>query len=487
VAGAGTTDGLSLLNNLPDNTWIRLNQDGMIDPPRQTVHGSITVDTARNRVYLYGSDTHGESDNNSIWYFDLPTLTWNWVYADDATSTYIKDTGAPLADGDFWAKTTTGHPVPSHVFDAMRYIPGRNAILVLQWPTHNDTVKDILGSAGAYALWMFHTDTLQWQLVRQLMPYAGFTLGENDYPWYARLGTTPDGSNTVLSLTGKTLSFDWNTMTFNLYNTSGTPPVDNYHSGIEYDTYLQKFIVTGGPGESPVKTYAVDPATLTWSVLDTAGVPPLTGANIGYDTVNQVLIAHAVNGSNSFDNPSGAADTWVRVSATGVWTRMLSSAIGDTVPPHFGFGFRGEYDMKHNVFYFVGERAYENSPATDIWAYRYKGAGSNSDTTPPAVPGGVTAQALSSSRIDVGWSPSNDAESGVSSYNVYRNNSLIANTTATGYSDTGLAPDTTYSYQLSAINGEGLESTKSPVVSATTAVLPAPPPDPIFDDGFEEN
>jgi chitodextrinase len=63
----------------------------------------------------------------------------------------------------------------------------------------------------------------------------------------------------------------------------------------------------------------------------------------------------------------------------------------------------------------------------------------------------------------------------------------VANTTATGYSDTGLAPDTTYSYQLSAINGEGLESAKSPVVSATTAALPAPPPDPIFDDGFEEN
>jgi chitodextrinase len=128
--------------------------------------------------------------------------------------------------------------------------------------------------------------------------------------------------------------------------------------------------------------------------------------------------------------------------------------------------------MKHNVFYFVTQGETEPTQ-TDIWAYRYKGAGSNPDVTPAGVPTNVTAQTVSSSQINLSWSASSDPQSGIKSYGIYRNNTLVANTGATSYSDIGLSAGTTYSYQITAINGEGLESARSAAVSATTG--PASP------------
>jgi hypothetical protein len=82
-------------------------------------------------------------------------------------------------------------------------------------------------------------------------------------------------------------------------------------------------------------------------------------------------VAHVADNSSTFSNPSGNAATLVRHSETGVWDTMLTTLRGDTVPPHYGFSFRAEYDMRNNVFYFLTRRS---SSTSDIWAYRYKNA-----------------------------------------------------------------------------------------------------------------
>ncbi|MFH1026092.1 MAG: Ig-like domain-containing protein, partial [Nitrospirota bacterium] len=91
------------------------------------------------------------------------------------------------------------------------------------------------------------------------------------------------------------------------------------------------------------------------------------------------------------------------------------------------------------------------------------------DTTPPSVPAGLTATAVSSSQIDLRWNPSTDTGgSGLAGYKVYRATTQIATTTATNYSDNGLAANTQYCYQVASYDNAGNNSAKCTQVCATT-------------------
>lgn len=98
-------------------------------------------------------------------------------------------------------------------------------------------------------------------------------------------------------------------------------------------------------------------------------------------------------------------------------------------------------------------------------------AGGTSDTTPPAKVTGLTATTVSHSQIDLSWDA--NTEQDLSHYNVYRDGSKIAETANTQYSDTGLSPETTYTYEVSAVDTSGNEGEKSDPASATTD--PEPP------------
>ncbi len=98
-----------------------------------------------------------------------------------------------------------------------------------------------------------------------------------------------------------------------------------------------------------------------------------------------------------------------------------------------------------------------------------------SDLTPPSIPTGLTASALSSSRIDLNWN--DNSESDLANYIVYRSTSLgftpstqneIATTIASQYIDTGLTQETTYYYKIVAVDTSNNPSNPSSEVSATT-------------------
>ncbi|HEY8507282.1 MAG TPA: malectin domain-containing carbohydrate-binding protein [Steroidobacteraceae bacterium] len=94
------------------------------------------------------------------------------------------------------------------------------------------------------------------------------------------------------------------------------------------------------------------------------------------------------------------------------------------------------------------------------------------DTTPPTVPTGLSAVAVSSSRIDLSWSPSTDTETGVAGYRIYRDGVPVATTSAITFSDTNLQPNTLYTYTVSAYDAAvpANESAQSAPASATTPV-----------------
>ncbi|MDO8715249.1 MAG: peptidoglycan-binding protein [Dehalococcoidales bacterium] len=92
-----------------------------------------------------------------------------------------------------------------------------------------------------------------------------------------------------------------------------------------------------------------------------------------------------------------------------------------------------------------------------------------SDTSPPTVPTGVSATAVSSSQINLSWNASTD-NVGVAGYKMYRNGTLLDSVGAFTYTynDTGLAGATSYSYTTAAYDAAGNVSSQSSLASATT-------------------
>src|SRR5882762_9951499 len=92
------------------------------------------------------------------------------------------------------------------------------------------------------------------------------------------------------------------------------------------------------------------------------------------------------------------------------------------------------------------------------------------DTTPPTVPTGLVAVAISPTQIRLTWNPSTD-NVGVTGYLVYNadTGSTIATTTTTSLTHSGLVPGTTHNYRVSAFDAVPNHSPwTDPPVSVTT-------------------
>ncbi|MBB4125767.1 chitinase [Xanthomonas translucens] len=92
------------------------------------------------------------------------------------------------------------------------------------------------------------------------------------------------------------------------------------------------------------------------------------------------------------------------------------------------------------------------------------------DTTPPGVPSGLASSTQTSSSVTLSWNAASDnpGGSGIAGYRVYRNGTLAASPTGTGYTDTALAADTGYSYQVAARDNAGNVSANSAALSVRT-------------------
>jgi chitodextrinase len=109
--------------------------------------------------------------------------------------------------------------------------------------------------------------------------------------------------------------------------------------------------------------------------------------------------------------------------------------------------------------------------STSAYVYRVQ-----LDTTPPTVPINLTAQAISTSQIDLAWTASTDDSGTVAGYEVERCQGTGCSTffkiatlgMVTSYNDTGLAAATSYTYRVRAFDPSGNRSNNSTPTSATT-------------------
>jgi hypothetical protein len=160
-----------------------------------------------------------------------------------------------------------------------------------------------------------------------------------------------------------------------------------------------------------------------------------TGYNRWADTNNIIVLypqaiadnaVHATAASGSLSNPNGCWD-WIG------W---------------YGADFDQKSGVQAKAIMAMVDRILAGQPA---------GGGA------PPTPTNVTVTGTTSASITLGWS----ASAGAAGYNVYRDDGKVQSTSATSFTDSGLAPATTHSYAVSAVDAAG-ESARSAAVSATT-------------------
>lgn len=89
------------------------------------------------------------------------------------------------------------------------------------------------------------------------------------------------------------------------------------------------------------------------------------------------------------------------------------------------------------------------------------------DSEAPSDPTSLAVLDTTISSVDLSWSASTD-NVGVTGYNIYRDGSLVGNSTSTAITINSLQEDTTYTFSVTAVDAIGNESSHSNTVSATT-------------------
>ena len=113
---------------------------------------------------------------------------------------------------------------------------------------------------------------------------------------------------------------------------------------------------------------------------------------------------------------------------------------------------------------------YGNEP--ENWGASADGGtpGAAQDLTPPTTPDSLTARAPNSTQIRLQWAPGSDAQSGISEYRIYRDavfgDPPIGTVIGTTFTDNDVDLLELYRYEVSAVNGHGLEGERSDPLKA---------------------
>ena len=200
----------------------------------------------------------------------------------------------------------------------------------------------------------------------------------------------------------------------------------------------------------------------TWALqgTPTSGDTARCSQTISVKPSTAYTLSAWVKGSNVYIGADGGTSTW---STNSSWnqltTTFTTSASASTVTIY--------------VHGWYGVPAYQ---ADDIVLDGPGGTGPPPDTTPPTVPGGLTAGSPTSSSLALSWSAASDAN-GVDHYDVVRGTNAPQSVgNVTSWTATGLSPSTSYSFKVRACDAAGNCSAYGATVSGTTSSGPTDPP-----------
>lgn len=234
------------------------------------------------------------------------------------------------------------------------------------------------------------------------------------------------------------------------FQVSGTPETYNGRYQTNNDG---KVTFSGIKGLNSSTTYTFKVGEREWQTQAVGG-PAVTFGNLN-GKVDNPAIKHAWSWpgqSNDYidytasvyhrSSTNDKIDFTIRIGYAGNPCRLIYSGTSGTLSSNIND------NISYNQQYLVGTLLVNfNQPINTI----------------PAVPGGLNATTISDSEIDVEWPP----VGGATSYDITRNGTVIASPTVSYYRDSGLSPNTVYTYKARAKNNLG-NSVYSDSVSATT-------------------
>ena len=156
-----------------------------------------------------------------------------------------------------------------------------------------------------------------------------------------------------------------------------------------------------------------------------------------------------------------------------IWYQRVSSggaAVGGNIQATSTADLRRATAAFGSSGYLVTGQVYNNGLSGANYAASF---GCTADATAPTCPGNLLAYNVSGTQATLAWLPGSDPESGISHYQVYQNNAVLAQTAATTFQVTGLTQLTPYNFAVLPINGRGVMNTActaSVYVKTTNAV-----------------
>ncbi|HEV2784351.1 MAG TPA: cellulase family glycosylhydrolase [Actinophytocola sp.] len=280
------------------------------------------------------------------------------------------------------------------------------------------------------------------------------------------LTVTVNGSTAAASLsfpgTGAWTAWQSRTITANLNAGSNTvrAAATTANGGPNLD-YLDVDVA------APAAEYQAESATITQGVVESnhAG---FTGTGfVNYDNVVGSSVQFTVSGS-------GPATLIFRYANGTTTDRPMSIAVnGTVVAPGLSFPGTGAWTTWQTRVITANLNAGSNTiRATATTANGGPNLdkidiGPGDEGQPPTVPTNLTVTGTTSSSISLSWTASTD-DVGVVGYRVYEGSAVVASPAGTSATIGGLAPSTSHTYAVSALDAAGNESARSAPVTGTT-------------------
>ncbi|MBN2384408.1 fibronectin type III domain-containing protein [bacterium] len=227
-----------------------------------------------------------------------------------------------------------------------------------------------------------------------------------------------------------------------------------------------QLVWTGQYVLSPMVTETGSSLGLTWSDIRDSYLE-IYFARLSYN--GSYKIGSDIRVSNSFTYANYPYLVWTgaeyglfwldeRNWSSDIWYNRLDangSVLGADTQVSYGSGLQYPGAAFADYSFMVTASTYGYVNLAFPWGCSY-------DDTPPTCPESLGVYNITGTTATVTWLPSQDLETGVSYYQVYRNNTLIAQTSDTEYDDTGLSLSTTYKYDIRAVNAAQLVTTDCP-------------------------
>lgn len=342
------------LEQLAPNRWHKIHQQRSDDAVRfrRQCHGGSAFDLRRNRLILFGSDTHGVDWSNSPLTFDLTTLQWARLYADDPPSSYqVNLDGYPVAGerGD--------HPWAMHTFGSVELDAARDQLIVASAPAHlvpgrfTDALSAVWGRIQSHPVWVLDLGREQW------FPLAAsggrfFPFATAFDPLRGRvIGSRPDG---IFELDRQARS--WRKM--------APDGAGGWHNNAAFDSGNDAMVILGDHRNSnDIRLYR--PSSLAIERPPTPGVRPPRDQHLPmsyHEGINRVvaLVDRRVYPDG---RPAAHTETWLYDTASDRWEELESARLPFTL----GMNYNLEQSPQQRLLLLV---ASEPDEATSVWVLR---------------------------------------------------------------------------------------------------------------------